>query len=434
MKKSNLMILLVGILTLAACQANRPKPTVQDTQVSSLPIKNVTSFDAALSCMDEELSYLTGKDLLVTSAEIKNKSGETKGIPASATEMLMGAIARMGETSGRLRYLENAVQSNELATEVAHSEQDAIVRLEKNTAKYAPRIAIKGVISQFNKDGVAQGNSAGLGIKDNFMFQSSDGEALTTIALDLRMVQLFGKDYSSPEIVPGMVSRNVMPVYSSEENTELGVGIVKLAKIGLEFNYSRSEGIGSAVRSLVELGTIELIGKYYGIPYEDCLADITKERPITIDYELIRLSSTNNFKLIFNVEKKGDDTMLCYYQEGLSKGKDENRIAQKYESEYNISQEQAILVYPNRFSAAHRGLTVTIPDTNKFTLLHDTNVDLACLSGVADLSPYLPDAAMGKDLEKLNVTLDEIVNSAVIKSNGEVDIGRRRVYHRGEIR
>jgi hypothetical protein len=82
-------------------------------------------------------------------------------------------------------------------------------------------------------------------------------------------------------ILPGVSASNTMAITKAGSGTEAGG---KISKVGLSFNVSlnRSEGLGSGVRSLVELGLIEVIGKLTNVPYWKCL-QIEKTNPAMME-------------------------------------------------------------------------------------------------------------------------------------------------------
>ena len=45
-----------------------------------------------------------------------------------------------------------------------------------------------------------------------------------------------------------------------------------LCGFNLTIKMSRVESVGQAVRNLIELGTLELLGRHSGLPYWECLS------------------------------------------------------------------------------------------------------------------------------------------------------------------
>jgi peptidoglycan hydrolase-like protein with peptidoglycan-binding domain len=82
-------------------------------------------------------------------------------------------------------------------------------------------------------------------------------------------------------ILPGVNASNSLIITRSGKGTDVGG---KLGKVGFSFNMSlnKSEGLGSGVRALIELGMIELVGKLTGTPYWKCL-EIEKTNPVMIE-------------------------------------------------------------------------------------------------------------------------------------------------------
>ena len=70
--------------------------------------------------------------------------------------------------------------------------------------------------------------------------------------------------------MPGATTRNHVLIRRRGRGMD---GDLTLKKFGLQYNFTftSSEGTGQALRSLVELGTIELYGKLLKLPYWTCL-------------------------------------------------------------------------------------------------------------------------------------------------------------------
>jgi len=80
----------------------------------------------------------------------------------------------------------------------------------------------------------------------------------------------YDDDSSGEHVDDGMASDDQTYYYENESDFSIG----KLTKFGVDFqmNFSFREGNHTAIRTLVELGIIELIGKYARLPYWECLS------------------------------------------------------------------------------------------------------------------------------------------------------------------
>jgi Domain of unknown function (DUF4384) len=94
----------------------------------------------------------------------------------------------------------------------------------------------------------------------------SKDKIASVVSMDLNLGKLVTR-----QIIPGMSANNSIAVVREGKGADAG-GVI--GKAGLSFNVSfdRSEGFHQAVRNLVELSTIELLGKLTRVPYWQCLS------------------------------------------------------------------------------------------------------------------------------------------------------------------
>ena len=93
------------------------------------------------------------------------------------------------------------------------------------------------------------------------------------VSLDMNIGEL-----TTRQILPGLSAHNSMSVTRTGKAGDAGG---EISSFGLFFNVSinRSEGMHAAVRSLVELSTIEVLGKLAEVPYWRCL-QIEQTNPV----------------------------------------------------------------------------------------------------------------------------------------------------------
>ncbi|MFQ5561332.1 MAG: peptidoglycan-binding domain-containing protein, partial [Nitrospinota bacterium] len=93
----------------------------------------------------------------------------------------------------------------------------------------------------------------------------SYNDSVSVIAIDLNLF-----DVKSGLQIPGLTSRNSLAYTRHRKSGDVG-GLILKTGISFFINYSRSEGPQQAVRTLLELSLIELLGKLTKVPYWDCL-------------------------------------------------------------------------------------------------------------------------------------------------------------------
>jgi hypothetical protein len=230
------------------------------------PTRVMTNFSSALRCMDKQLSDFGIKDLQVMVEDLNDKTAK---VPAGATDMFVSAMSQMTTRSQAINFKAFGEDTKNLS---------AFLRTAGSKGPYQvqnlPDFLIRGSISQFD-DNILKKNvdiGASLGdAKTTFLSagytQSATGREL---GMDLSVMRT-----SDLGLVPGVTARNSMFLMSTGKGLDAEAGYKKL---GINFltSVSRMEGNSRAVRNLIELSAIELMGKLVRIPYWRCL-DIPNE-------------------------------------------------------------------------------------------------------------------------------------------------------------
>jgi hypothetical protein len=73
------------------------------------------------------------------------------------------------------------------------------------------------------------------------------------------------------QIMPGISASNSIAVVQSGKGADIG-GFIGKAGLSLSVSLDKSEGFHQAVRNLIELSTIEVLGKLTRVPYWQCLS------------------------------------------------------------------------------------------------------------------------------------------------------------------
>jgi peptidoglycan hydrolase-like protein with peptidoglycan-binding domain len=253
------------VVALAGC-AGGPGPnpdTAADATKSTTPaIRTVTNFTPALKCMDDLLLAYGKKGYVMTTVGIPDSTGKAS---VGTTSMLNTAISTMSYKSKAILFMDYDITNPALALMF---DQVGRVAPSQNLPKYY----IRGSISQLDENAIAAQQGAGIAMSFLDLGSSKD-QVSSVVSVDM----LIG-DTVSRAIMPGMSSTNSLVVTRTGSANELGG---KIGKVGLSFNMSvnRSEGLGAGIRALIELGSIELIGKLLEVPYCKCLG-IDKTNPL----------------------------------------------------------------------------------------------------------------------------------------------------------
>ncbi|HYG90237.1 MAG TPA: DUF4384 domain-containing protein [Azospirillum sp.] len=239
-------------LLLAGCVTSGQQASVVQ-QPKTPAARTISSFSEALRCMDTLMWNHGKRDIYLTSNGLPDATGRVAG---GTKEMLITAVSRMSETSNAFRFVD---------FEPALDDVNALywmIGVQPNFR--APSYYIRGAITQLDDNVVSEAASAGLSLPFADLGISAD-QVISMVSVDLNIGELVTR-----QIIPGMSASNSLAVLSSGRGGDAGAVI---GKAGLSFNVSlnKSEGLHQAVRTLVELSTIEVLGKLTRTPYWQCL-------------------------------------------------------------------------------------------------------------------------------------------------------------------
>lgn len=337
-------VTLIIFSTLMACS---PMPNPETATVvarpKTAPMKALTDFSEALSCMDN-LFLARGADYTITSDGLPDQTG---AIQAGTREMMITAISKMSIKSKGFTFVDYDQRADDV-----NALQNLIGGPQASKGKFlAPKFYIRGAISQFDRSALQDNFNAGLsyqysghagyeGAPVEYTTRFPDGTLRTETVMEggksgssvtggglgynqqatssiISMDVNIG-DLVSRQILPGMSSNNSIILTTKSKEFDLGADIqASIQKVGLNFNKSltRTEGIGTAVRTLIELSMIESLGKLAGVPYWKCLGQnsthpdlLTKTRESYDD-----LSESERIKTIQSAL-----VMAGYYKESIT--------------------------------------------------------------------------------------------------------------------
>ena len=218
------------------------------------PKRTITNFSYALRCMDKMMIDYGVFDVSMLVEDIRDS---TEKVKAGAKDMLISAISEMTRRSHAIRLIAFGSDSGNLVSFLASANQ---------TTPYAlvPQYDIRGSISQLDKSVAAKDVSAGINISQVGIGGAKTANA-SVLALDLAVIST--QDYS---VLPGVVSKNSIVIFKEGKGLDADASIGKFG-VNFSMNLTRSEGDAQALRNLIELASIELVGKLTKTPYWRCL-------------------------------------------------------------------------------------------------------------------------------------------------------------------
>ena len=246
----NAYVVGMAVLLLSACHP-APEKGHLAAEPHTRPVKTITSFNEALHCMDNLFLANGRKDIYITSSGIPDATGQ---ISAGTKEMLITAIATMSSKSEAFRFVD--YDPNQVDVLLLGQ----ISGIQKGF--FLPSYYIRGAITQLDNGVVQSSQGAAVTTPYGSLAASSD-EVMSIMAVDLNI-----GDFAKRQVIPGMSTSNSIAVVKTGNSGDVG-GIMD--KLSLSISLNKSEGLHQAVRNLIELSTIEVLGKLTKTPYWQCL-------------------------------------------------------------------------------------------------------------------------------------------------------------------
>ncbi len=221
-----------------------------------------TPYDESLKQFGRMLEAYSIPPIKVQSKPINNATAE-KGLPDDVSKMIATGLNKIGKqivyipydpsyyvgettTGGKIsRTLPQAVISGGL------TEYDKELIDKKRGLKLEGQVSEGDFGSKYDYDGGAGYQSGG---------------NISRLGIDLHML-----NYMTQAAVPGVQASNTINMRKTGTTASLGFFF---QGNGFSFDYSlqKKQGIHYAIRLLVELSVLELLGKYVEVPYWKCIA------------------------------------------------------------------------------------------------------------------------------------------------------------------
>lgn len=274
------LALAVAALTGCATTENALKDAntlMQEREADKLlPVTNLSPYALALGRFGRMLDiYKEGDPVIYMQTrsilDATNLSSPLVGaeIPGDITEMVRTAVNRIGARVVYVPY-----------------HPDYLVSQAQLGAKFGvtmPDFLITGALTEFDRAiaGAGRVNSAGIEFGGGNGKVTMGGDTKRTaiysaLALDLNLVS-----FSTQQMVPQVQASNVVKVlnFSSEDNASLGF---YGDAFGFKLEGKYLQGRHSAIRTLVDLSVLELVGKATNTPYWRCIPNGTPD-PVVVE-------------------------------------------------------------------------------------------------------------------------------------------------------
>ena len=266
------LIIMSFSLFLVSCASIDPA-NIEVELKTAPPTVQITNYSQALADLGLMTEIYNVDVVKIQSNPIGDNtgtSGATGGeIPRDITEMIKSALNSIG---GRVTFIpyDPSFMQNQMVTGYSNFDD-----------KLIPDVVISGGITEFDRGLETRGDgtdvSAGAefgGLPDylpskeiKLRYGDTGKTGLASITLDFNLL-----NFKTMAGIPRMSTVNSMKVSKAMGEKELGISLFGQS-FGRKGSVKKVQGRHAAVRLLVELSMIQVVGKYNGLPYWRLLGD-----------------------------------------------------------------------------------------------------------------------------------------------------------------
>ncbi len=392
------------------------KLTVYQDAVRKLGMMNVIYGRSPMNIMSKNISDNTGTSV-ATKAEI----------PQDITEMVKSTLNGVG---GNLTFIPYDPEF------FAHSVNTGYSQFNN---KLIPDVVVTGGITEFDRGLVTKGDSseieATLG-DYGLSFEDQNKGSLAQVTLDFNMI-----DFKTLAALPRIQAVNGIKLHKATKEDSFGFTI-KSVTLGAKGTIKKVQGRHSAVRLLVELSMVQLIGRYQKVPYWKLVPGGQKDQ-VVIDqvlndfydmHESGRVSAVQRYLYLYGYDVAVTGQLDAQTETALQQFADKNAL-----SSFGIDQSTYLALFENipvNHATRHRRKSLSkmmrkYAQVEKVTpqvvaeQIPDTLLDDGKLTLWTDKTEYI----VG---EKMNISFSVdkpmFVRLVVINSKGEISTLFPNVY------
>nr|WP_245660694.1 DUF4384 domain-containing protein [Polaromonas jejuensis] len=222
------------------------------------PTRSISSFSDSLMCMDHMLREAQLAPTLITSKQIQDFSSR---VPVAAKDMVITALSQMSRLSNAFRYVDYEV---DIARQDTVQNLTTILLNNNQMQLQRPALYISGAIAFVDQNVVNNRFDVATSAARLDTAYSQNRNA-TVIGLEMHL-----GDFRTRTLIPGLDSANEVIIGGAGQGVDVAG---RIGNYGVKFNVGRdyAQGAGGAMRTLIDLATIELVGKWARVPYWQCL-------------------------------------------------------------------------------------------------------------------------------------------------------------------
>ncbi|MFH0781699.1 MAG: DUF4384 domain-containing protein [Pseudomonadota bacterium] len=268
----SVLMLSLALVVLSSCADMNPQNVNVELEKSA-PVAKVTNYTQALQDLGlMSQIYDTGL-MKVQSQDIADETGTsvTSGgeIQRNITEIMKSTLNSIGGNVRFIEYNPSYIQ-NQMVSGYSSFDNKAI-----------PDVVITGGITEFDRGLETRGEGTNVDAEAEFggapkwfpsetagvSYGDTSKSGKARITLDFNL-----KDFQTLAGIPRMSTTNSMDVYKGLREEEFGLTLFG-PTFGLKGSIKKVQGRHEAVRVLVQVSMIQMIGKYLALPYWRLLGD-----------------------------------------------------------------------------------------------------------------------------------------------------------------
>ena len=263
------LFLIFAILMIAGCAGGiAPAPKLEEQKV----VKKVSKYSESINAFGEMAEIYNISRMYVQTKGVVDDTGVSKGmssageIPYDVTEMIKSAVNNIGERVTLIDY-DPSHQSNMMALGYTQFQN-----------KIKPDLVISGGITEYDRSLLNTKSGADADLeKGNFGFSAGFNSATSVdrITVDINLI-----DFDTWAMIPKMNATNSINVYMGKNSASIGFSILAIA-FGMHVSVKEIQGRHAAVRMLIDMSIVEVLGRNVDLPYWRILPN-GQEDPVVI--------------------------------------------------------------------------------------------------------------------------------------------------------
>lgn len=286
------LVVAVALIVIGGCN----NKVVQVDLPKEPPKAQMSDYGMALVKLGRMTKILRTQPVKVQTVGVVDDTGVSQAtggeIPFDVTGMIKSAVNRIG---GKVTFV---------PYDPVFLKNQAALKFTSLRNKTRPDVVLHGGITEYDRALEVTNNSAdfggdfgggknALGIDAG----TSAAGAVSRITLDMNMM-----DFETMAMIPQVQAVNSIRVFKGMNEAELGFSIMG-ASFGLSGSVKKVQGHHAAVRTLIDLSVLEVIGKYLNIPYWKCVGLDIPADPLVIERIKEQYAAASKQRKILMIQK-----------------------------------------------------------------------------------------------------------------------------------